>query len=261
MVRVWLPDDYQPTGKYQVLYAQDGQNLWDAAFNWTRQEWIMDEVMGRLQQQKKIHPTIVVAIDNAGVKRHAEYFPQKPFETLAPAVQDSLLKTKWGENPLFATPIYSDRYLKFLVEELKPFIDSAYSTLPDREHNFMIGSSMGGLISLYAVCEYPDVFGGAICMSTHWPGIFEVAGNPIPPAFYAYLQKQLPDPQTHRFYFDYGTQTLDADYGPYQHAVDNILRQRGYGPKNWETLRFEGAAHVESSWAQRLHIPIRFMLK
>ena len=77
----------------------------------------------------------------------------------------------------------SDNYLKFLVTELKPFIDKKYSVYKDMNHTFIAGSSMGGLISMYAICEYPRVFGGAACMSTHWPGIFSAEGNPVPDAF------------------------------------------------------------------------------
>ncbi|MFT4095144.1 MAG: alpha/beta hydrolase-fold protein [Niabella sp.] len=261
MVRVWLPDNYRPNQKYNVVYANDGQNLWDASLNWTKQEWELDETMDRLLKEKKIQPAIVVAIDNAGMKRHAEYFPQKPFESLPQHVQDTILNIKWGENKLFAENIYSDKYLKFIVSELKPFIDSAYTTNKDSQHTFIIGSSMGGLISMYAVCEYPNVFGGAICMSTHWPGIFSSADNPVPAAFYSYLKTHLPDSKTHKFYFDYGTQTLDADYEPYQQEVDKIMKEKGFTKKSWETLKFNGAAHVESSWAQRLYIPITFMLQ
>lgn len=63
----------------------------------------------------------------------------------------------------------SDHYLEFLVAELKPFIDSQYRTLPGQPHTFIMGSSMGGLISLYATLEYPHIFAGAGCLSTHWP--------------------------------------------------------------------------------------------
>ncbi len=92
-----------------------------------------------------------------------------------------------------------------MVNELKPFIDSNFATLGDQSNTFVAGSSMGGLISLYAVCEYPDVFGGAACLSTHWPGVFNSEHNPIPAAFIRYLESHLPSPVNHKLYFDYGT--------------------------------------------------------
>ena len=74
MVRVWLPENYNPKQKYQVLYANDGQELWDPNATWNKQAWLMDKVLGKLIAEKKVKPTIVVAIDNAGANRHSEYF-------------------------------------------------------------------------------------------------------------------------------------------------------------------------------------------
>ena len=115
----------------------------------------------------------------------------------------------------------SDNYLKFLVEELKPFIDATYRTLPGAEDTFVMGSSMGGLISAYAVAEYPDVFGGAACMSTDW--------NVAEGAFAGWLENHLPDAGSHRIYFDHGTETYDASYGPYQLEMDAVMRNRAIG--------------------------------
>ena len=156
---------------------------------------------------------------------------------------------------------YSDLYLKFLVTELKPFIDKRFATAADKDNTFIAGSSMGGLISLYAICEYPKVFGGAACLSTHWPGIFAVENNPIPDAFFAYMRKQLPDPKTHRIYFDYGDQTLDALYPPLQKRADAIMTEKGFTAANWSTQFFPGKNHSEAAWSERLHIPMEFLLR
>ena len=120
---------------------------------------------------------------------------------------------------------------------------------------------MGGLISMYALCEYPAVFGGAACLSTHWVGIFSTENNHIPAAFMAYLRTHLPDPATHRLYFDYGTETLDALYEPFQLQADSILREKGYSAANWQTLKFVGADHSERAWRTRLAIPLTFLMK
>jgi len=107
---------------------------------------------------------------------------------------------------------------------------------------------MGGLISMYAICEYPDVFGGAACLSSHWPGTFTLDNNPIPQAFYNYLKKNLPSPKTHKIYFDYGTKTLDAMYPPLQEQVDIIMKSKGFTSKSWITKKFEGEDHSERAW-------------
>lgn len=262
-IDVWLPEDYSPSKKYAVLYMHDGGSLYDSTIMWNRQEWGVDETMGKLISENKIRECIVVGIWNAAALRHLEYFPQRPFESLATVQQDSIFKAnrKNGESIFKTDTLKSDNYLKFLVKELKPFIDSSFSTLKDQSNTFVAGSSMGGLISLYAICEYPDVFGGAACLSTHWPGIFTVENNPIPAAFMNYIGKHLPSPNTHRIYFDYGSATLDSMYKPFQQMADSILKQKGFGPKNWVTKEFPGADHSEKAWSRRFYLPVLFLLR
>src|SRR5690606_16150436 len=125
---------------------------------------------------------IVVGISSIAKNRMSDYFPQKPFESLPKKTQDSIYALKAGDNVLFGGKVSSDNYLKFIVSELKPFIDKSFSVETDNLNTFIGGSSMGGLISMYAVCEYPEIFGGAMCMSTHWPGLMDTEGkiNPVP---------------------------------------------------------------------------------
>ena len=147
------------------------------------------------------------------------------------------------------------------MEELKPFIDKTFPTLPDVNNTFVAGSSMGGLISLYAICEYPEVFGGAACLSTHWVGTFATDNNPIPAVFMNYFGSHLPNPANHKIYFDYGDKTLDALYKPFQLKMDQIMKLNGFTSKNWITKEFQGADHSEKSWCKRLDIPVVFLLK
>lgn len=245
-VDVWLPDDYesQPGRRHPVIYLHDGQNLCDPDEANFGVSWAADAALAKLVAAGEIPPTILVGLWSSP-GRWADYRPARPFEGLSP-----LARQRLGAAP---GDLSSDAYLAFIVEEVKPLIDATYRTLPDRDHTAVMGSSMGGLISLYAVCEYPDVFGGAGCVSSHWPA---VEGVIIP-----YLRERLPDPATHRLYFDYGTTTLDALYAPGQAAVDAVMAERGYTEGvNWLTRRFPGAAHFESDWADRVHIPLRFLL-
>ena len=168
------------------------------------------------------------------------------------AVQ-GLKKLKMPGPDVKAGDIISDRYLSFLVTELKPFIDATYRTLPDRANTSVMGSSMGGLISQYAMSKYPEVFGGAGCVSTHWP-----AGDGIALDDFA---AHLPDPATHRYWFDFGTATLDSSYEPYQQRADEILRKAGYVEgQNWITKKFEGAEHSEKAWRVRVDQPLVFLI-
>jgi len=261
-VDVWLPDGYDSKKKYAVLYMHDGKSLYDSAIMWNKQEWKVDEVMSKLQCEGKIRSCIVVGIYNSEGTRHPEYFPQKPYESLSQVERDTITAQlqKMGRTKEVFKPV-SDNYLKFLVEEMKPFIDKNFSTKTDVKNTFVAGSSMGGLISMYAISEYPNVFGGAACLSTHWPGTFKVEGNPIPEAFFRYMSSKLPDPKTHKLYFDFGDQTLDALYPPLQKRADEVIKSKGYTTKNWMTKFFPGENHSENAWSKRLDIPLLFLLK
>lgn len=254
IVDVWLPAGYTPSKQYAVLYMQDGQNLFDASTNtFNGVEWTADETATKLLQNQSIRDVIIVGPWNNGAKRYAEYFPQKCIDNVGEPERTLIL------NDMSGTP-KGDDYLKFLVQELKPYIDKIFSTKPDQQNTFVMGSSMGGLISMYAICEYPDVFSGAGCMSTHWTGRIP-SGNGINLAFNSYMRSHLPSPNNHKFYFDHGTLGFDAMYGPMQLMVDTIMLQKGYTALNFESLVFPGEDHNETSWAKRLNIPFEFLLK
>jgi predicted alpha/beta superfamily hydrolase len=262
-VDVWLPAEYDPQKKYAVLYMHDGQMLFDSTITWNKQEWGVDETLSQLMSDKKIKDCIVVGIWNGGRSRHAEYFPQKPFESLSASQQEIVYNAyrSNGQSIFYGIPIMSDRYLTFLTQELKPFIDKTYSTKTDRNNTFIAGSSMGGLISLYAICEYPAVFGGAACLSTHWPGLLTMENNPVPGAFFSYLKQALPSPKNHQLYFDHGTETLDSMYASLQKSVDQIMKKKGYKSEQWMSRSWPGQDHSERSWKSRFSVPAIFLLK
>lgn len=262
-ISIWLPENYnQGKSKFSVLYMHDGQMLFDSNITWNKQEWKVDETITELIRSKKITNTIVVGIWNGGSERHNEYTPQKPFESLPLSYRDSIMNNGKRNNgaEIYSGTITSDAYLKFIVQELKPFIDKNYRTKKDLNNTFIAGSSMGGLISLYAICEYPEIFGGAACLSTHWPVIFSNENNLFPDAINNYLLAHLPSPKDHKIYFDLGDQTLDAMYKPYQKIIDETMKQKGFTSLNWETLEFIGDDHSERSWARRFHLPLKFLL-
>lgn len=260
-VDVWLPKGYSENEKYAVLYMHDGQMLFDSTTTWNKQEWKVDEIIGELIESNTIKNTIVVAIWNHSDIRHSDYYPQKPFELLPKKLSDSIVQVyeKQYERKFIAPN--SDNYLKFIVEEVKPVIDANFSVATNLENTFIAGSSMGGLISMYALCEYPGIFGGAACLSTHWIGVKLLDKNPIPESFFSYLEQNLPTPESHKIYFDYGTETLDKFYLPYQHRVDEVLNIKGFDETNSRNLKFEGHDHSENSWNQRFQIPVAFLLK
>jgi enterochelin esterase-like enzyme len=261
-VVVWLPTGYKPHGpKYAVLYMHDGQNLFDKATAGYGKEWEIDEHLDRLIAAKKVRPTIVVGVWSTN-KRLQEYVPSKAFATL-PLDYRGKVKALYGGDPL------SDGYLKFLVSELRPMIDRRFNVKTDRPNTIIMGSSMGALISLYAIDEYPDVFGAAGMVSTHWPLVINPDNTPlsdqdykvVSATFERYLAPALPDPRTHKLYFDHGSETLDAAYRRYQDRVDSVVAGRGYRQgMNWLTRSFPGQKHDEISWASRVDIPLQFLL-
>ncbi|PQJ23299.1 alpha/beta hydrolase [Tenacibaculum sp. SG-28] len=260
-VDVWLPKEYDKTKKYSVLYMHDGQMLFDASKTWNNQEWKVDEWATKMQELNKTKDFIVVGIWNIPQSRHSDYFPEKPFMLLSKKTQDSLFtKAKENQSGLQNGKLKADAYLAFIVNELKPYIDANFSTHSDRKNTFTAGASMGGLIAMYAVCEYPEIFAGAACMSTHWIGLKPNRWNPVPEVFFSYLKDNAPDPNTHKFYFDYGTETLDAHYVTYAGKIDSIFQSKGYTNANFRNIKFQGADHSENSWNKRLATPLLFLL-
>ena len=261
-VVVWLPPGYSARGpKSAVLYMHDGQNLFDKAAAGYGMEWEIDEHLSKLIADMKVRPTIVVGIWNTP-KRLQEYVPSKAFNGLPSEYRDKV-RALYGGDPL------SDGYLKFIVRELRPLIDRRFNVRTDRANTAIMGSSMGALISLYAIDEYPRIFGGAGMMSTHWPLFMTPAGKSVgdeeyevvSSAFERYLAPALPDPATHKLYFDHGSETLDSVYARYQDRVDAIVARRGYRKGvDWLSLSFPGQKHNEIRWASRVDVPLRFLL-
>lgn len=247
-VDVWLPPGYDvaTATRYPVIYMHDGQNIFEAGAAFGGASWEVGHAVERLMAAGLSRGAIVVGVWNTGATRFAEYMPQK-------AVTGEVVAHYADGLKVPAAALRSDAYLKFLVEELKPFIDRTYRTQPEAAHTAVMGSSMGGLISAYALAEYPETFGAAACVSTHWP-----AGDG---AVIDYLASHLPKPGRHKLYFDFGTATLDATYEPHQRRMDAAMRSLGYTEgKDWLTQKFAGAEHSEKSWRERVELPLRFLV-
>lgn len=260
-IDVWLPPGYSADKRYQVLYMHDGQMLFDANTTWNKQAWNVHLNLAALMAQGAVPDTLIVAIPNAGKYRYSEYFPKKYLAGVPPNERADYLRRAQHGKAL------SDAYLRFIVKELKPAIDKRFSTRTDAASTFLMGSSMGGMISVYALCEYPQVFGGAAALSTHWVGKPSVWGTPakiqntaFPMAAFRYLKQHLPAPEAHRLYMDHGTVGLDAIYGPHQGFVDEIVREARYTDAQWQSRVFEGTDHTEKDWSARLDIPLAFLL-
>ena len=172
-ILIYLPPDYTTSKKrFPVLYMHDGQNVFDHLTSFAG-EWGVDETLDSISDHGG--EMIVVAIDHGGSKRINEYCPYD--------------MEKFGKGE-------GDKYVDFLVKTLKPFVDKNYRTLKSKQNTFIAGSSMGGLISMYAVLKYPKLFGGAGVFSpAFWigPEIFDdikAKGNKVNTKIYFYCGEQ-----------------------------------------------------------------------
>lgn len=213
--RIWiyLPADYETSGrKYPVLYMHDGQNLFDEATG-NFGEWGVDETLDKLPVKQRC---IVVGIDNGGSERLAEYSPYAS---------------------KYAKEAQGDKYIDFLVNTLKPYIDGHYRTQKDVKHTAIAGSSMGGLISFYAILKYPKVFGKA--------GVFSPAFW-INPEIFQYA-RQTPLNKTSAFYFTCGDEegsTMTTD----MQKIYDILKPKSKTAGQSPVVVLKGERHNEKQW-------------
>ena len=256
-IAIWTSPNFDPNKEHITLYMHDGQMLFDANTTWNQQEWEVDEHLSHLISENHTPAFVVVGIYNNGPKRHSEYFPQKPFENLPLFFQDSIYKEtlRGPQQPLFNGKIYSDDYLRFIVTELKPFVEDLYGKT-EPQHTWIGGASMGGLISWYALNEYPEVFGKALCFSTHWPGVWpqDDPKKKVLNAFLDYQKNHLSQENQH-WYFDHGDQTLDQYYLPYQLAMNEAMNKTAI-----HYLSYPGTDHSEKSWSAHFEKAIKLLL-
>jgi len=234
--RVWL---YLPPGyatsrrRYPVLYLQDGQNVFDEATAYAG-EWGVDETLNRFADSTRDGGDggcLVVAVDHGGERRLDEYSPWRNEE----------LK-KGGEG---------SQYADFLAHTLKPYVDAHYRTRPDAAHTGVAGSSMGGLISLYAGLKYPDVFGRV--------GVFSPAIWFAKDSVLSYLRRQ-PAPRASRFYFVAGPAESETML-PLMAAARDGLRARGVPATQLRLRAPADGQHAEWFWRREFGAAYRWLFR
>ena len=248
---IWLPPDYDASRKqFRVLYMHDAQNLFDPALSNFNKVWAADTAMLGHAQSKGEDPWIIVGIWSPGVDRYRQYLPRPAYDAATGKLREAMDDYAQGA-------IVSKAYIDWIATSLKPWLDSALRTKPGRDDTAIIGSSMGGLISLYAFLEHSRVFGRAGCVSTHWPAIAPQSVDRTDPELVAIwtgiLEEKLGEPNERKLWFDHGTATLDAYYPPYQAAIDRHMQGTGWKRgTDWESRAYPGAEHEENAWARRL---------
>jgi len=212
---VWLPPSYQQniSENYPVLYMHDGQNIIDPNTASFKVDWSVDETLTRLIKENKVPPMIVVGMSSTA-NRTAEYSPG----------------------------IAGEAYMNFVINEVKPLIDSTYRTNTSREHTLIGGSSMGGIISLMLLWQYDDVFSKALCMSP----AFKIDQFDYVNTVAAYLG----DKKDIKIYIDNGGLGLEQRLQPGIDEMLFALKKKGY-QKNMLWVIDENAKHTEAAWAKR----------
>src|SRR6184192_1101199 len=236
-VFVYLPPGYRrfSSRRYPVLYMHDGQNVFDAATSFAGVEWGVDETAQRLIHRKLIEPLIIVAVANIGEERIHEYAP-------TPGVIEP------KDHPKKRSRGLARIYGKFLIEELKPFIDSKYRTKPEAEFTGLGGSSLGGLLVMTLGLWFPNVFSRLAVMSPSvwWDDEVIVRGVMA-------LDRKLPL----KIWLDTGT----AEPGWEQaRNLCAALVERGWNlHDDLEYHEIEGADHSEAAWGARVDPMLRFL--
>lgn len=220
-VMVWLPPSYKksPAKRYPVLYVQDGQNVFMPGSIYNG-EWRLDEIADSLIRTGATEEFIIVAINNT--------------------------KDRWVEYS--GTP-EGMNYLKFIANNLKPFIDKNFRTKADRGNTAIMGSSMGGLISFYMVWMYPNVFSKAACLSS---GFAYDEGHAV--SKFAASPKKLSGT---RLYLDCGDQGLDKYFLVDNEKMKLLLAKHSEIKVMYRV--FPGADHNEYAWSKRLDVPLKFL--
>lgn len=237
---VGLPDNYEDSDQvYPVLYMHDGHNLFDPNDSYTGKTW---EVLKAYETFHDLPNIIIVGLECAnGVERLNEYGP-------FPFTYDGFEFSKRPGGK-------ADQYLEFLVNELKPMIDKKCRTNRDQENTGIMGSSMGGVVSLYAAVKYPDVFGRIGSVS----GAFYVSIEPIINAL-----KEAELSNVVKLYMDTGTDEIgggnEKDYITSNDDVYNVLKEQL--PKERLTYKIiKGGKHSEHDWAKRFPDILRELWK
>lgn len=234
--KIWLylPPDYKTSNKdYPVIYMHDGQNLFDDASSFSG-EWEVDETLDKLFLENGFG-AIVIGIENGGMKRLDEYSPW--------------MHEKYGGGE-------GEVYVQFIAKTLKPFVDNNYRTKSDKENTAIIGSSMGGLISFYAMLKYPTTFGlGGIYSPSFWfsDESFEFAktnGNLNDTKIYFLAGADEGDNET----FEGISKTSQDLY-----KMDALIKTQGFNKKNSTIKVVPGGKHNEKLWRENFEETIRWL--
>lgn len=240
IVDYWIPKG----GTDRLLIAHDGQNVFDGKTSTHRgQTWKMAQSAIHVSQELGINPPAIIAVWHSSTKEN----PWGRAQDLAPQrffTQDAYIDPRWKlKDPSFV--VKSDEYLDQIFNTIVPAIFPESTP----EKTAVIGSSMGGLATLYAAITHPEKFTTALALSTHWIISDQEFARKMVDAL----------PLSHKIWMSRGNKGLDAEYPPLQDFVDQLMAKRGFGSR-YMSKSYNRSGHNERSWAKYLNEPLRFWL-
>ena len=248
IVDYWIPK----TTTGHLLIAHDGQNVFDGKTSTHRRStWEMAQSASRVSEQLGITPPAIIAIFHSGSKkdphgRAKDLSPQRFFQEDVVVNSANVVKADLEH-------LRGDNYLDLIFDQIVPEITQAYELDISVSNRAMIGSSMGGLSTLYAGIQRPEQMSTLLALSPHWT----IGGNRLVER----TIEELPKPGNHKIWMSRGTKSLDADYKPFQEYADRLMKEKGYRVgHDFVTKVYEKTSHNERSWASYLDQVMKFWL-
>ena len=269
-IQIYYPNNKIIDSDTLFIFMNDGEELFNAAESWHNMEWGIDEKIEQMNLNENELNFVIIGINSAKkgnrffvdeTKRYAEYFPKESIPYF-----DSGFKKRRYQEWVNNNNLY---YLEFLTEDVIPFVEEKFDISLNNKNLGIIGASMGGLSALNALIEYPDLFGFAGCISTHWVGIKPLEYFLLPfvgkidgdddtaNAIISYIEDNITNIDDQKIYFDHGTIGLDSLYSTPQRRVNKILDSKS---KDYKYLVFDGYDHYASEFGSRFDGVLEYLV-
>ena len=267
-VRIYYPSDTPIDEKTTFIIMNDGEELFLEQDSWNGRSWRVDKSFDELNQRSIDHNVVIVAVHSAkrfkgrffdDTRRYIELFPKEAINYFDE-----------GQKKRIYSSLSSTNYPKFLVTKVLPFLEEKFQVTLDKNNLGVIGSSMGGISALNTVIEYPDIFGFAGCVSTHWVGIKPSEYLLLPirrkidgdkettEAIKKYIRANLSKIKDHKIYFDHGTVGLDYLYRNPQNDINEIFAEN---KMTFESKVFKGHDHDPVDFGKRFIPSLSYLIK
>jgi predicted alpha/beta superfamily hydrolase len=248
-VELWSP--HEPSS--HLLIAHDGQNVFDGKTSTFRgKTWEMAQHAFKVSHEVGVTPPVIIAVWHGSTKddpmgRAKDLSPQQFFQEDVPVNLPNISKSDLAL-------LRGDQYLENIFGGYVPQILESLQLEISADNTALIGSSMGGLSTLYAAHKQPDKFKTALALSPHWI----IGGESLVHR----TVNELPEPGSHKIWMSRGTKALDAQYEPFQDLADELMIQKGYRrDADFISKVYKKTGHNEASWASYLDQPLRFWLR